>query len=133
MPQRVVWKQAEYERYLQQQIIAALTEIGEEAKAFVKRSTPFRTGFARRSVYFVVLDEAGNRVAGDTRDENGEAVPASFPGSGRYRVIVGANAPYYIWIEIGTRGRPGHAALARANELIQARIKQKLAEGRGGG
>jgi hypothetical protein len=128
MPGTVTWRQADFERMVAGQIIAALTEIGREAKAFVQRETPYRTGYARRSIYFVVLDEAGNRVAGDTHDENGVPVPANFGGTGRYRVIVGANAPYYIWIEVGTRGRPGHAALARANDLIQARIMLKLAE-----
>lgn len=128
MPGTVTWRQSDFERMVAEQIIVALTEIGREAKAFVQRETPYLTGYARRSIYFVVLDEAGNRVAGDTHDANGVPVPSSFGGTGRYRVIVGANAPYYIWIEVGTRGRPGHTALARANDLIQARIMLKLAE-----
>lgn len=130
---RVVWKQAEYEKMLAGQIIAGLTAIGEEAKAFVRRATPFLTGYARRSVYFVVLDERGNVVAGDKTDDNGVAVPRSFPGSGYYRTIVGANAPYYIWIEIGSRGRAGKQALARAVQLISARTAQAIAEAKRGG
>jgi hypothetical protein len=125
---KVVWKQAEYERHLERQIVGGLIDVGLEAKAFVKRETPFKSGYARRSIYFAVLNERGQRVAGDTHDANGMAVPRSFPGTGRYRVIVGANAPYYIWIEIGTRGRPGRAALARAIELIGNRVRQQLAE-----
>lgn len=127
---RVVWKQAEWEAHLRAQIVGGLDAVGREAKAFVQGNTPVATGYARASVFSVVLDEQGNVAAGDTVDGNGVGVPTSFPGTGQFRVVVGANAPYYIWIEIGSRGRPGHQALARASELINARIMQALAEAR---
>lgn len=130
---KTVWKQREFEDWVLQKTVDAFTEVGEEAKEFVKRNTPVRTGFARRSVYFVIIDERGIPISGDIHDENGNPVPRSFPAAGRIQVIVGANAPYYIWIEIGTRGRPGRAALARAADLIQQRIMMKLREERSSG
>ncbi len=111
------------------ELIDELDQIGREAKAFVRRNTPIDTGFARRSVYYVVLDEFGNVIKGDRYDENGESTPHQFPGAanGTLRVIVGANAPYYIWIEIGARGRPGHQALAQASDQINAKIRRYYA------
>ncbi len=125
----VVWKQAEYEAHIRREWIRGLTELGEEAREYVRSLTPYRTGYARRSVWFAVIDEHGRQVAGDTVDGNGEriAIPPGI-GSGRIRLIVGANAPYYIWIEIGTRGRPGKMALARGNDFIQREMSRKLAE-----
>lgn len=125
----VIWKQAQYEAHIRSEWIRGLDDLGREAKAYVRSLTPFRTGFARRSVWYAVIDEQGRQVAGDTTDDNGERVnipPGS--GNGRLRLIVGANAPYYIWIEIGTRGRPGKAALARGNDYIASEIQRRLAE-----
>lgn len=127
---RTVWRQAEWEAHLRAQIVGGLDEVGREAKEFVRRNTPVLTGYARDSIFYVVLDDHGAVVAGDTVDGNGVAVPTSFPGTGQFRVIVGANAPYYVWIEIGSRGRPGHQALAQALELINARIAQYTREAR---
>ena len=107
-------------------LVPMLDGIGQDGKAFVMAHTPVLSGYARRSIYYVVLDDRGNIIAGDTVDGNGVPVPRSFPGSGdgTYRVIVGANAPYYIWIEIGANGRPGRQALAQASERINERIRQ---------
>lgn len=129
---RVVWKADEYLADLRKQWIAGLIEIGEEVKRFVQTNTPVLTGYAKASVFYVVLDEKGQQVAGDTVDGNGVRVPSDFGGgTGRMRLIVGANAPYYIWIEIGSRGRAGKAILARANDMITQRIMLKLAEAKG--
>lgn len=130
---RTVWRQAEWEAHLREQIVGGLDAVGREAKSFVIRETPHRTGYAQRSIYYVVLDPSGAVVAGDAVDGNGVPVPTQFPGTGQYRVIVGANAPYYVWIEIGANGRPGHQALARALELIDARIAQGTREARATG
>ena len=124
----VVWKQEEWMAHLRKQIIDGLVAIGLEAKNFVQTHTPWRTGYARRSVYFAVYDDRGEWVAGDRIDGNGIPVPAVAPAIGRFRVIVGANAPYYIWIEIGARGRPGHHALQHASELISRRVVQYTLE-----
>jgi hypothetical protein len=126
---QVVWKQAEYEAHIRSEWLRGLTELGREAKAYVQSLTPYRTGFARRSVWFAVVDESGRQVAGDTVDGNGQRVVIPHMAGGQgLRLIVGANAPYYIWIEIGTRGRPGKAALARGNDFIAREIQRKLAE-----
>ena len=129
---KTVWKQAEFERHIEEQIISGLTRVGLEAKAFVQQHTPWRTGFARRSVYFAVYDARGNWVAGDRLDGNGHPVPAVLSATGQYRVTVGANAPYYVWIEVGTKGRAGHHALAQSLELIQQRMMQYTAEAKAG-
>jgi hypothetical protein len=122
------------ERALEQHLFGALVEdldrIGREAKSFVVRETPEETGHAKRSVFYVVIDERGNALAGDTVDGNGQRIPNHFPGAGdgTLRVIVGANAPYYLWIEIGANGVAGKQALARASELINERIRQARSE-----
>lgn len=112
------------------ELVRDLERIGREAADFVRRETPIDTGYARRSIFFVVIDERGNAIAGDTVDGNGQRIPNHFPGAGdgTLRVIVGANAPYYIWIEIGANGVAGKQALARASELINGRIRQARSE-----
>lgn len=123
---RVVVDERAIEALVFGELIEALDAIGRDAAEFVRRNTPEKTGYARKSVYYVVLDERGNAIAGDTADGNGVRIPNYFPGAGdgTIRVIVGANAPYYIWIEIGAGGRPGHQALAQASERINERIRQ---------
>ena len=113
------------------EIVDNLDRIGAEAKAFVIRETPEDTGHAKRSIFYVVLDESGNAIAGDTVDGNGQRIPNYFPGAGdgTLRVIVGANAEYFIWIEIGANGVAGKQGLARASEMINERIRQVRAEG----
>lgn len=113
--------------------VRVLDAIGKEAVAYAKRNTPVLTGYARRSVFYVVLDEAGAVIAGDTHDENGVPIPSYLPqhASGTLRVFVGANAPYYIWIEIGARGRAGRAVLARTAELMEQRLQAAARERRG--
>jgi hypothetical protein len=123
---RVVVDERAIEAAVFAELIRELDAIGRDAAEFVRRNTPEKTGYARRSIFYVVLDERGNAIAGDTTDGNGVRIPNYFPGAGdgTIRVIVGANAPYYIWIEIGANGRAGHQALARASERINERIRQ---------
>lgn len=127
---RVVWKADAFLREVEAQTIRELTAIGREVKAFVRANTPVLTGYARASVYFVVIDGGGRVVAGDSVDDNGVAVPTSFPGraNGQLRCIVGANAPYFIWIDLGTRRRPGKHIMVRALDLMQDRMRQRLRE-----
>ena len=129
---RVVVDERAIEREVFGALVAELDAIGREGKAFVRRETPVLSGYARDSVFYVVLDERGNVVAGDTQDDNGVAIPSQLPqfANGRLRVFVGANAPYYVWIELGANGRPGKQALARASELMDARLRQWHAEHR---
>lgn len=111
------------------EMVDILTGVGQRAKAFAKGQTPVRTGFAKRSIFFVVLDEKGNVIAGDTQDENGFPIPSYIPqhANGRLRVFLGANAPYFIWLEIGARGRAGLAIIARSNEIMEHQLRQDLA------
>ena len=129
---RVVVDERAIEREMFDEMVSDLDAIGREAKAFCRRETPRRTGFAQDSIFYVVLAEDGTVIAGDTHDGNGERIPNYLPGfaNGTLRVFVGANAPYYIWIEIGANGRPGHQALARTAELMEARQRQLAAERR---
>lgn len=106
--------------------IDALTDAGRGAKSIAQGITPVLTGFAKRSIYFVVVDDKGRVVAGDSTDGNGNPVPRSFPTYGRYRAIVGANAPYFIWIEIGARGRPGRHIFAQAARELESRMRSAL-------
>jgi hypothetical protein len=114
------------------EIVAGFEEIGLEVKRFVQGNTPVRTGYARRSVWYAVIDERGNVIGGDSTDENGVAIGNYLPrlARGSLHVVIGANASYYIWIEIGARGRAGKQALARGSELLDARMRQWYAENR---
>lgn len=114
------------------ELVGVLDDIGREAAAFARRETPFLTGFARRSIFYVVLAEDGSVIAGDTHDGNGEAIPNYLPqhANGQLRVFIGANAPYFIWIEIGARGRPGKQILARASSLLSDRWQMAMREQR---
>ena len=129
---KVVVDERAIERETFDVIVAGLVAIGEEAKAFLRRETPFETGYARKSIFFVVIDERGNVIAGDTRDDNGTPIPSYLPGiaNGTLRVFVGANAPYYVWIDIGVNGRAGTQGLARTSDLIAARTRLMAAERR---
>lgn len=127
---RVIVDERAIERETFDVIVAGLVEIGQEGKAFLRRETPFKTGYARKSIFFVVLDERGNVIAGDTHDDNGTPIPSSLAhfANGTLRVFVGANAPYYIWIEIGVNGRAGTQGLARVADLIEAWVRRFAAE-----
>lgn len=112
------------------QLVGDLDAIGREAADFARRETPVLTGHAQRSIFYVVLDERGNVIAGDTHDGNGQSIPNTLPqhANGRLRVFVGANAPYYIWIEVGANGRPGKQILARVAGLLSDRWQQLMRE-----
>ncbi len=113
-------------------LVGDLVQIGAEGKAFCRRNTPRLSGYAQRSIFFVVLDERGNAIAGDTADDNGVPIPSYLPqqANGRIRAFVGANAPYYVWIEIGANGVAGHHALAQTADLLDARMRQAASERR---
>lgn len=127
---RTVWKADDYLRKIEADTIRELDVIGQEVQAFIKGLTPVRTGYAKRSVYYVIIDGSGRVVGGNRTDDNGEAVPASFPGkaTGQIRLVIGAQATYYIYIDLGARGRPGKHILARGVDLMGQRIRTRLAE-----
>lgn len=121
----VVWHGATFERHVERAVVKTLDKLGADARDLVRSLTPWRTGYAWRSVWYVVLDPQGRRVAGDERDRNGVAVPR-FPGTGKWRVVLGANAPYYLWLEIGSRGRAGGQMLAQGQAYIRREFVARL-------
>lgn len=120
-----VWRGVEFERRVEREVARTLDRLGAEARDLVRSLTPWRTGHAWRSVWYVVLDPQGRRVAGDERDRNGVAVPR-FPGTGKWRVLVGANAPYYLWLEIGANGTEGGKMLAQGQAHIRREFVARL-------
>ncbi len=129
---RVVVDERALEQLLFEQLVAGMDEIGLEVKAYVRRNTPVLTGYARRSVWYAIIDEKGNAIGGDGTDDNGVSIASFLPqfARGRIHVAIGANADYYIWIEIGARGRAGKQAMARGAELLEQRVRQWYAENR---
>lgn len=105
------------------ELFKELQKIGLEVRGHVKAHTPVRTGYAQRSVFYAIIDEHGRVIGGDVSDDNGVSVSNHLPATGGMTVIIGANADYYIWIEIGARGRAGTHALAdgarRVDELLR--------------
>ena len=125
---------AAVERFFREKAIGALDRAGVQGKAEGQGNTRRATGFAADSVHYVVLDEQGARVAGDTTDGNQNPVP-DYAGNGTLRVIVGSNtAPredgdgrgYYVYLERGVQGRPGDATLAQALDMMEAVAGQEL-------
>lgn len=113
-------------KQLENTLVQRLARVGFAVEGRAKRGTRVLTGNARRSLHTVVIDEQGNRMDGAITDSNGNATP-SYPATGRMTVIVGSNCGYYKWLEIGSRGRAGDAALASALAGAGADIAREFA------
>lgn len=113
-------------RFMRREGIRELDEAGRKARDYARSICPVKTGYARRSIYYVVIDETGKVVGGMTQDDNGVAIPRRFRGNGEIRCILGANAPYFLWIELGARGRAGLHVISRAAETLAGAMVQGL-------
>lgn len=139
---RYVSRRDQVETALRRQVIAAVEQAGRAGEAETRARTPVDTGYAARSVHLVVVDEAGQRLAGDRADGNGNPTP-DYPATGRITGYLGSNTAYrdrrrgrgyYTWLEIGARGRPGRHMLARGYDVAVAALRHEMRTvGRGRG
>lgn len=114
-------------RFMRRESIRELDEAGQKAKAYARSICPVKSGYARNSIYYVVIDETGKVVGGDEKDGNGVAIPRrGYRGTGEIRLLLGANAPYFIYIELGARGRPGQHVIQRAGEMLGSLMQSGL-------
>lgn len=123
----VAWRGADVQRQLEALVGAHMAEATAAAKARLQERTPVRTGFLRASEYGAVIDGDGGVVAGDSTDGNGEAVPVNGGAANVFAALLGANAPYAIYvIETGSRGRPGSLLVSQEQANLAADIRQRL-------
>ncbi len=111
--------------------VNVLDTVGVQGKVEAGGRTRRATGFAAESAHYVVNDEQGNRIAGDTTDGNQNPVP-SYPANGMLTVHVGSNTTprsgqgYALFLERGIRGRPGDAMYAQALDIMEALADREL-------
>lgn len=112
----------------------ALEDVGPKARDIAYGYTPKATGHAARSLFYVIVDGNGTQVGGNTTDQNGEPVPAQFEAgqAGWYRLVLGANADYFVWIEVGTSKMPARPVLARTLAEAKDELERALARRSGG-
>lgn len=138
---RYVSHRPQVEQQVRRQVVQAVERAGRAGEAETRARTPVETGYAARSVHLVVVDEAGQRIAGDRDDGNGNPTP-DYPATGRITAYLGSNTAYrdrrrgrgyYKWLEIGARGRPGRHMLARGYDVAVAALRRAMSDlGRGG-
>lgn len=101
---KVVWHGDQLVALVHERIVAAMSRCGFALVPMVQAVTPVETGAARASVTFEV-EEAEKRIV----------------------LRFGGTVSYWIWIEIGTHGRPGAAPLGQtfpqAIELVKGELK----------
>lgn len=86
-------------------VVAALNRAGFKIVPIVQEATPYLTGKARNSVTYEV-------------EERERSVTLRYGGT----------VDYYIWIEVGTHGRPGAAPLARTFSQALAIVERELGQ-----
>jgi len=119
-------------RELENALAFGLLNLGLAIEADAKARVPVQTGNLRRSIHTVGFQK-GRRFYGST-DDNGKAIPSYAQGTRQTMVVVGTNAGYGVYVELGTihmRARPYLGpALAdnrgRAGELVKAGMARKL-------
>ena len=85
-------------------ILVVAQDVGLHGVHIAKANTPVRTGLARNSVH-MELTHAGTIIT-------------IWVGSSGVR--------YFLWIEIGARGRPGKAPLGKAFAAMQLLLASRL-------
>lgn len=111
-----------------------LLNLGFAIEADAKANCPVRTGNLRRSIH-VAGYRKGSRFYGST-DENGKPIPDYAAGARQTMVVVGTNAGYGVYVELGTihmRAQPflGPALAAnrgRAGQLVKAGMNRRLGQ-----
>lgn len=95
MPMRLDWRGPEVERRTVNAVVKGTDKTLEDAARDAQAMTPVLTGAARSSIQVWPASRHGNEVAGQM-------------GS--------AGVRYFIFVEIGARGRPGVHMLRRAGD-----------------
>lgn len=103
MSAKVVWRGPELQALLIPEVRAALEDVAQRVEARTKAATPVRTGAARDSVHSSV-------------ETSGDHIEAT----------VGGSVPYFIWLELGSRGRPGIGMLQQGITGAAAEIRAAL-------
>jgi hypothetical protein len=109
---------------IERKVGTALARTGRAGRDIAASGTPVDTGFAQKSVHYIVKDARGTQIAGPTVDRNGYPIPA-YPSRSRPTVFVGSNtAPrpdhftgpggYYLGLELGLFSRKGQNMLMTA-------------------
>lgn len=117
---------------LENALAFGLLNFGLAIEADAKGRVPVRTGNLRRSIHTAGFRK-GQRFYGGT-DDNGKPVPTYAENGRQTVVVVGTNAGYGVYVELGTihmAARPYLGpALAdnrgRAGELIKAGMARRL-------
>jgi len=109
---RFTWRGAEVRQALEQAMQDAMDETARAAKAAAQALAPVRTGLLRSSVYAQV----------DAR------------GGGARRVLtLGADAPYAVYVELGTSRMRAQPFLRPAIDQEAPRLTQRLRAAMSGG
>lgn len=120
---------------LERALAFGLLNLGFAIEADAKAAVPYQTGNLRRSIHTAAFHK-GRRIHGAT-DENGKSIPDYAQGGGTATVVVGTNAGYGVFVELGTvhnRAQPflGPALAnnrSRAGMLVKAGMDTKLGSG----
>jgi hypothetical protein len=134
---RVESREEEFHTTLEGQAVAAFARVGKLASWRAMTATPVGDGehggpgggpgHARDAHAWVVLDEKGSIRAGTTQTKNGHQVPvADLAHHGGITLALVNLAGYWLWIEIGARGRPGRAILLSEFRAMGPEIKAAL-------
>jgi len=120
------------QQFFRTKAINALDRAGQQGTVEAASRTRRATGFAADSAHYVVNDESGNQVAGDTTDGNQNPVP-QYPATGMVTVHVGSNTAasdkgeaYAIYLERGVQGRPGDVMYGQALDVMEAVADREL-------
>lgn len=109
---RVESRADEFHAVLEDRAVTEFTKVGQRGSNRASSATPVKSGHARDSHAWVVLDEHGSLRAGLTATDSGIPVPLgelAYPG-GITLALVNL-AGYWLWIEVGARGVPGRPIL----------------------
>lgn len=102
---RFTWRGAAVKQALDDAVQTAMQQVAEEAKAEAQSLAPVLTGLLRSSV-FAQVDARG--------------------GSGRRTLVIGADAPYALYVELGTSRRAATPFIRPAVDRIAPKLTERL-------
>ncbi len=103
MAVKMVWKGDQLAAHVHAQAAQAVRRAALAGEAQIKERTPVETGRARRSVHAIV-------------EETPNAIVAT----------LGGNVAYYIYIELGSRGRAGQAPVGHSVDDMVRQLKDEI-------
>lgn len=117
---------------LEEALSFGLLNLGLAIEADAKARVPFVTGNLRRSIHTAGYRK-GSRFYGAV-DDNGKAIPQYAQNSRQTMVVVGTNAGYGVFVELGTIHMAAQPYLgpalndnrSRAGALVKAGMQRKL-------